>query len=81
MCKIALAQEFKLLNLLRLQNVFRRQLGFVLGSEGGQNNSEENSAQGYLPQSCQDCDRSSTQGPYACQPEVLQAQQGVIPHQ
>ena len=42
MCKIALAQEFKLLNLLRLQNVFRRQLGFVLGSEGGQNNSEEN---------------------------------------
>ena len=48
MCKIALAQEFKLLNLLRLQNVFRRQLGFVLGSEGGQNNSEENSAQGYF---------------------------------
>ena len=46
MCKIALAQEFKLLNLLRLQNVFRRQLGFVLGSEGGQNNSEENSAKG-----------------------------------
>ena len=48
MCKIALAQEFKLLNLLRLQNVFRRQLGFVLGSEGGQNISEENSTQGYF---------------------------------
>ena len=48
MCKIALAQEFKLLNLLRLQNVFRPQLGFVLGSEGGQNNSEENSTQGYF---------------------------------